>query len=199
MQFKGDGTGPSGLSQATLGNSATSESETLARATMTTASTTSSGAAMSPSASGPEDGQSDSGKDSKASAIKRPMNSFMVFSQEYRPRLKQQFPNKYASSWHCFCSLARSMISCFGSVFRTGPFHYILRDNKAISKLLGEKWLSMAPDARAPYVKEANRLAEKHKQEHPGWKFKRQVRLCLRAAVDVCRLCRVRREWATTG
>lgn len=43
--------------------------------------------------------------------------------------------------------------------------------NSEISKRLGLEWNSLSPDDKEPYVKEAKRLREEHKKDHPEYKY----------------------------
>lgn len=46
-------------------------------------------------------------------------------------------------------------------------------DNKEISKMLGQRWKGLNNAEKTRYAKEADRLAEQHKIDHPDWKFVR--------------------------
>ena len=43
--------------------------------------------------------------------------------------------------------------------------------NSEISKRLGMEWNSLTPDQKDPYVEEAKKLREKHKKDHPEYKY----------------------------
>ena len=49
------------------------------------------------------------------------------------------------------------------------------KDNKTISQILGKEWKNMSDFDKEKFIEEAKVLAEKHKQEHPDWKFKRDT------------------------
>lgn len=85
--------------------------------------------------------------------VSRPLNSFMIFSNEQRALLRAQHPDY---------------------------------DNKVISKMLGERWAALGTAGKAKYYDQARELAEKHKVEHPEWKFTRNTkkRKAMKAAME---------------
>eukprot|EP01137_Pigoraptor_chileana_P005700 Opistho-2@49123 len=50
------------------------------------------------------------------------------------------------------------------------------KDNKAISKMLGDMWFSLGEAERKSYADASRDLAEEHKKLHPEWKFKRNIK-----------------------
>eukprot|EP00128_Syssomonas_multiformis_P004675 Colp12_sorted_trinity150504_noHs@35961 len=50
------------------------------------------------------------------------------------------------------------------------------KDNKAISKMLGNMWLCLSRQERQQYIDKAKQLAEQHKLAHPDWKFTRNTK-----------------------
>eukprot|EP00123_Amoebidium_parasiticum_P009051 comp19194_c0_seq1/m.21914 comp19194_c0_seq1/g.21914 ORF comp19194_c0_seq1/g.21914 comp19194_c0_seq1/m.21914 type:complete len:389 (-) comp19194_c0_seq1:405-1571(-) len=50
------------------------------------------------------------------------------------------------------------------------------KDNKAISKILGDTWGAMGAVERQRYVDMATELAQQHKKDHPDYKFRRVLR-----------------------
>ncbi len=71
--------------------------------------------------------------------IKRPMNSFMVWSREKRCEILKKHPGI---------------------------------NNAVVSKTLGAAWKSLTEEEKKPYVYEAQRLAELHRDEHPEYKYR---------------------------
>eukprot|EP00730_Choanoeca_flexa_P019569 TRINITY_DN9566_c0_g1_i1.p1 TRINITY_DN9566_c0_g1~~TRINITY_DN9566_c0_g1_i1.p1 ORF type:complete len:344 (+),score=78.43 TRINITY_DN9566_c0_g1_i1:1154-2185(+) len=49
-------------------------------------------------------------------------------------------------------------------------------DNKAVSKVLGQRWRSLTDEDRQKYVDEAQRLADEHRILYPDWKFTRETK-----------------------
>lgn len=80
---------------------------------------------------------------SSSGAVRRPMNSFMVFARQHRASVQKAHPE---------------------------------RDNKAISRLLGDAWSSLTGAERQAYVDMANDLAQQHKKDHPNYKFRRVLK-----------------------
>ena len=73
------------------------------------------------------------------SHIKRPMNSFMVWSREKRCEILKKHPGI---------------------------------NNAVVSKTLGAAWKSLTDEEKKPYVYEAQRLAEQHRDDHPEYKYR---------------------------
>uniref|UniRef100_A0A8R1HPK6 HMG box domain-containing protein n=1 Tax=Caenorhabditis japonica TaxID=281687 RepID=A0A8R1HPK6_CAEJA len=48
---------------------------------------------------------------------------------------------------------------------------YPNKDNRTVSKILGEWWYSLAPDQKAEYHKLATQVKEAHFKAHPDWKW----------------------------
>ena len=71
--------------------------------------------------------------------IKRPMNSFMVWSREKRCEILKKHPGI---------------------------------NNAVVSKTLGAAWKSLSEEDKKPYVYEAQRLAEQHRDDHPEYKYR---------------------------
>lgn len=71
--------------------------------------------------------------------IKRPMNSFMVWSREKRCDILKKHPGI---------------------------------NNAVVSKTLGAAWKSLTEEEKKPYVYEAQRLAEQHRDDHPEYKYR---------------------------
>eukprot|EP00794_Sanderia_malayensis_P012208 gene12208-13466_t len=71
--------------------------------------------------------------------IKRPMNSFMVWSREKRCEILKKHPGI---------------------------------NNAVVSKTLGAAWKSLTEDEKKPYIYEAQRLAEQHRDAHPEYKYR---------------------------
>lgn len=71
--------------------------------------------------------------------IKRPMNPFMVWAKQERPKL---------------------------SAFHPG-IH-----NAELSRLLGQNWNQLSERQKLPFRLQAERLAEKHRLEHPDYKYR---------------------------
>ena len=44
--------------------------------------------------------------------------------------------------------------------------------NSEISKLLGGRWKMLEPKEKQPFIKQADRLRELHKQQYPGYKYR---------------------------
>ena len=76
---------------------------------------------------------------SSRSHIKRPMNSFMVWSREKRCEILRKHPGI---------------------------------NNAVVSKTLGAAWKKLTDHEKEPYVQEAQRLAEQHKNDHPEYKYR---------------------------
>jgi hypothetical protein len=76
---------------------------------------------------------------SKEKSNRRPINSFMLFSQEERAKIHLENPH---------------------------------RDNRNVSKILGEKWYSLSPDQQEQYKIRAKQLNELNKEQ-----LRRSVRL----------------------
>ena len=74
--------------------------------------------------------------------VRRPMNAFMIFSQQQRPLIHQQYPN------------------C---------------DNRAVSKMLGERWYSLSPLAKTSFHKLASQLKQDHFKANPDWKWRNRL------------------------
>ena len=74
--------------------------------------------------------------------VRRPMNAFMIFSQQQRPLIHQQHPN------------------C---------------DNRAVSKMLGERWYSLSPLAKTSFHKLASQLKQDHFKANPDWKWRNRL------------------------
>lgn len=71
--------------------------------------------------------------------IKRPMNSFMVWSREKRCEILKKHPGI---------------------------------NNAVVSKTLGAAWKNLSEEDKKPYVFEAQRLAEQHRDAHPEYKYR---------------------------
>lgn len=71
--------------------------------------------------------------------IKRPMNSFMVWSREKRCEILKKHPGI---------------------------------NNAVVSKTLGAAWKNLSEEDKKPYVYEAQRLAEQHRDDHPDYKYR---------------------------
>ena len=78
-------------------------------------------------------------KTGKDKSTRRPMNSFMLFSQEERAKIHLENPH---------------------------------RDNRNVSKILGEKWYSLSPDQQQQYKQRAKQLNDLNKEQ-----LRRSVRL----------------------
>ena len=76
---------------------------------------------------------------SRQGHIKRPMNSFMVWSREKRCEILKCNPGM---------------------------------SNALISKKLGSTWKSLSEEEKKPYVDEAKRLTNQHKQDYPDYKYR---------------------------
>jgi hypothetical protein len=74
--------------------------------------------------------------------IRRPMNSFMLFSQEQRAKIHLANPN---------------------------------RDNRNVSKILGEKWYSLSPHEQEQYRIKAKQLRNEHLKQNPSFKWTNQL------------------------
>ena len=86
---------------------------------------------------------SDQKMSSKEKHLRRPMNSFMIFSQEQRAKIHQANPN---------------------------------RDNRNVSKILGEKWYSLTPNEQEQYRIKAKQLRHEHfKQTTPSQQFNHSI------------------------
>ncbi|CAF0756888.1 unnamed protein product [Didymodactylos carnosus] len=72
------------------------------------------------------------------SHIRRPMNSFMLFSKEQRPLIHSEQPN---------------------------------RDNRTVSKILGEKWYALTKKDRDKYDLLAKSLRQEHSKQNPNYKW----------------------------
>lgn len=72
---------------------------------------------------------------SKDKHLRRPMNSFMLFSQEQRAKIHQANPN---------------------------------RDNRNVSKMLGEKWYSLSSNEQEQYRIKAKQLRHEHWKQFPS-------------------------------
>ena len=75
---------------------------------------------------------------SKEKHVRRPMNSFMLFSQEQRAKIHLANPN---------------------------------RDNRNVSKILGEKWYSLSPHEQEQYKIRAKQLRHEHFKQNPLFKW----------------------------
>ena len=75
---------------------------------------------------------------SKEKHVRRPMNSFMLFSQEQRAKIHLANPN---------------------------------RDNRNVSKILGEKWYSLSAQEQEQYKIRAKELRHQHFKENPLFKW----------------------------
>ena len=73
------------------------------------------------------------------SHVKRPMNSFMVWSREKRCEILKKHPGI---------------------------------NNAVVSKTLGAAWKNLTEEEKKPYVYEAQRLAEQHRDDHPEYKYR---------------------------
>lgn len=78
----------------------------------------------------------------KEKHIRRPMNSFMLFSQEQRGKIHLANPN---------------------------------RDNRNVSKILGEKWYSLSTQEQEQYRIRAKQLRYEHSKQNPSFKWTNQV------------------------
>jgi hypothetical protein len=78
----------------------------------------------------------------KQKHIRRPMNSFMLFSQEQRAKIHLANPN---------------------------------RDNRNVSKILGEKWYSLTPIEQEQYRIRAKQLRNEHFKQNPSFKWTNQL------------------------
>ncbi len=74
--------------------------------------------------------------------VRRPMNSFMLFSQEQRAKIHLANPN---------------------------------RDNRNVSKILGEKWYSLSPHEQEQYRIKAKQLRNEHLKQNPSFKWTNQL------------------------
>ncbi|CAF1443639.1 unnamed protein product [Adineta steineri] len=74
--------------------------------------------------------------------IRRPMNSFMLFSQEQRGKIHLANPN---------------------------------RDNRNVSKILGEKWYSLSANEQEQYRIRAKQLRNEHSKQNPSFKWTNQA------------------------
>lgn len=79
-----------------------------------------------------------SNSSSKDKHIRRPMNSFMLFSQEQRSKIHLANPN---------------------------------RDNRNVSKILGEKWYSLSAHEQEQYRIRAKQLKNQHFKQNPSFKW----------------------------
>ncbi|CAF1408489.1 unnamed protein product [Rotaria magnacalcarata] len=79
---------------------------------------------------------------SKEKHIRRPMNSFMLFSQEQRGKIHLANPN---------------------------------RDNRNVSKILGEKWYSLSAQEQEQYRIRAKQLRYEHSKQNPSFKWTNQL------------------------
>ncbi|CAF4933190.1 unnamed protein product, partial [Rotaria sp. Silwood1] len=70
--------------------------------------------------------------------VRRPMNSFMLFSQEQRGKIHLANPN---------------------------------RDNRNVSKILGEKWYSLSSQEQEQYRIRAKQLRYEHSKQNPSFKW----------------------------
>jgi hypothetical protein len=73
--------------------------------------------------------------------VRRPMNSFMLFSQEQRAKIHLANPN---------------------------------RDNRNVSKILGEKWYSLSANEQDQYRIRAKQLRNEHSKQNPSFKWTNQ-------------------------
>ncbi|UJR29856.1 hypothetical protein I4U23_017400 [Adineta vaga] len=74
--------------------------------------------------------------------VRRPMNSFMLFSQEQRAKIHLANPN---------------------------------RDNRNVSKILGEKWYSLSAIEQEQYRIRAKQLRNEHSKQNPSFKWTNQI------------------------
>lgn len=74
----------------------------------------------------------------KEKHIRRPMNAFMLFSQEQRAKIHLENPN---------------------------------RDNRNVSKILGEKWYSLSSQEQEQYKIRAKQLRNEHFKQNPSFKW----------------------------
>ena len=66
---------------------------------------------------------------------------------------------------------------CFGKHQRKVIQHeHPNLDNKAVSKILGQRWAALSPAGRETYQAEAQRLADEHKRLYPDWRFTRETK-----------------------
>ncbi|CAF1328903.1 unnamed protein product, partial [Adineta ricciae] len=85
--------------------------------------------------------QRSSSSTSKDKHVRRPMNSFMLFSQEQRGKIHLANPN---------------------------------RDNRNVSKILGEKWYSLSASEQEQYRIRAKKLRNEHSKQNPSFKWTNQ-------------------------
>jgi len=76
------------------------------------------------------------------SHVRRPMNAFMIFSQQERPQIHQELAN------------------C---------------DNRAVSKLLGERWYSLTQSEKNRFHQLATELKLEHFKANPDWKWRNRL------------------------
>lgn len=74
----------------------------------------------------------------KEKHVRRPMNAFMLFSQEQRAKIHLANPN---------------------------------RDNRNVSKILGEKWYSLSTQEQEQYKIRAKQLRNEHFKQNPSFKW----------------------------
>lgn len=89
----------------------------------------------------PDEHHSRSSSTFKEKHVRRPMNSFMLFSQEQRGKIHLANPN---------------------------------RDNRNVSKILGEKWYSLSATEQEQYRIRAKQLRNEHSKQNPSFKWTNQ-------------------------